>query len=448
MKTYLNFAKNIHNANANVLAWISSNLANYLAKNPENEQEIEHIIDFLCSDKAPKRLQKMSYGEANASAKKWLKALGKKKVETEKRGATKVVKQWQDGFKFVQLITKKAYEREGTLMKHCVGSYFGKDDEIYSLRDAKNMPHCTISNSSQQIKGKGNGSIHPKYVKYVVEFLEHLGVEVRDTEMENLGYCVPFFPEHCTSKLFRGKYFYGKREEVEYDDTIKIFTSFEELKKSKTKKKKGFLGNLDLEGSQIKSLPEEFEVGGNLDLRDTPIKSLPKRLKVGGYLNIRGTQIKSLPEGLKVRGNLYLRDTLIKSLPKGLEVGGGLYLEGSQIKSLPEGLKVGGCIDLRDTQIKSLPEGMKVGGEIDLRGSQIKSLPEGMKVGGCIDLRDTQIKSLPKGLEVGGSLYLAGSQIKSLPEGLKVGGHLNLEGSQIKSLPKGLEVGGRIYKDF
>ena len=318
MKTYLDFATGIHNANSEVLDWIQSNLANYLAKNPENEQEIEHIIDFLCSDKAPKRLQKMSYDEANASAKKWLKALAKKKVETEKRGATKVVKQWQDGFKFVQLITKESYEREGTLMKHCVGSYFGKDDEIYSLRDAKNMPHCTVSKDSQQIKGKGNGSISPKYVKYVVEFLEHLGVEVRDTEMENLGYCVPFFPEHCTSKLFRGKYFYGKREEVEYDENIEIFTSFEELKKSKTKKKKGFLGGLDLHNTWIKSLPKGLEVGGSLDLAGTPIKSLP--------------------EGLKVRGNLYLRDTLIKSLPKGLEVGGYLNLRRHPNKITPQGL--------------------------------------------------------------------------------------------------------------
>ena len=97
-------------------------------------------------------------------------------------------------------------------MRHCVESYYGKDDEIYSLRDKKNNPHATFSKSSQQIKGKGNGNIHPKYVKYCVEFLEHVGISVRDSEMANLGYVNiekvddenAVFPKEY---LFRDKYF-------------------------------------------------------------------------------------------------------------------------------------------------------------------------------------------------------------------------------------------------
>ncbi|WP_353889043.1 PcfJ domain-containing protein [uncultured Flavobacterium sp.] len=55
----------------------------------------------------------------------------------------------------VTLKSESSYIREGKLMSHCVGSYYGRDKIIYSLRDSKNNPHCTIEHG-QQIKGKGN----------------------------------------------------------------------------------------------------------------------------------------------------------------------------------------------------------------------------------------------------------------------------------------------------
>jgi hypothetical protein len=62
-------------------------------------------------------------------------------------------------------------------MSHCVASYYGRDTVIYSLRDSNNNPHCTIEDGNQ-IKGKGNGSVDPKYIDYVVKFLEKLGMTV------------------------------------------------------------------------------------------------------------------------------------------------------------------------------------------------------------------------------------------------------------------------------
>jgi hypothetical protein len=38
-------------------------------------------------------------------------------------------------------------------MSHCVASYYGRDVEIYSLRDNKNLPHCTVE-ENKQVKGK------------------------------------------------------------------------------------------------------------------------------------------------------------------------------------------------------------------------------------------------------------------------------------------------------
>jgi hypothetical protein len=136
----------------------------------------------------------MSYLEAKKGAVKWVNALrkkGKHIMETEQDVKTEI--DFKNGVKLVQLVGKSAFEREGFAMSHCVASYYNKDNtKVFSLRDAKNNPHCTIEvkgdDTVQQIKGKGNGSIHPKYIKYILKTLKHFGMEVRDSEMQNLGY--------------------------------------------------------------------------------------------------------------------------------------------------------------------------------------------------------------------------------------------------------------------
>lgn len=175
--------------------WITRNLNNYLKKNEENQSEIEHIIDFLQSDMAPVRLRKMSYVQAKTSAEKWnnlLKKRGATIQETESDVKTFI--KLTSGYRFVQLLGENAFKREGALMSHCVSSYFGKTNtKVYSLRDPQNNPHCTIevvgnNDQIQQIKGKGNGSIHPNYIGKVLIFLKKLNIPVRDSELQNLGY--------------------------------------------------------------------------------------------------------------------------------------------------------------------------------------------------------------------------------------------------------------------
>lgn len=180
-----------------ILYWIDHNLANYLTKHEENYQEIEHIVDFLNSDDAPKRLKKMSYEEANLGSKKWVEKLIKKAsevVETEED--TEVILNFDDGFSLVKLIGKAAFEREGSIMRHCVASYFEKSDSaVYSLRDSDNNSHCTMeivknqeTDTISQIKGKGNGSIHPRYVDMVIKSLKYFGKSVMSEDLLNLGY--------------------------------------------------------------------------------------------------------------------------------------------------------------------------------------------------------------------------------------------------------------------
>lgn len=188
------------NANQEVIDWIATTFKAHEAKQFERLkliplQEPEHIVDWLVSGHAPTRLRKMSYADAKRKSEEWTKANQKKgKNLKDTDDDTETVHDFLDGTRIVKLLTKKAYQREGFLMNHCVGGYsVSSDVYIYSYRDAKNLPHATFevqkrSNEIVQIKGKGNGSIHPKYIHPILAFLKTIGMDVRPNDMKNLGY--------------------------------------------------------------------------------------------------------------------------------------------------------------------------------------------------------------------------------------------------------------------
>lgn len=231
MKKYLEQTENYE-----IKAWLNTTLKAYLKKETENMGEIEHIIDYLNAraDKFERkgkslRLKKMSYTQAKKLSEKWVKTMIKKAnniVETDQD--TDLVIDFKDGMRLVKLKGENAFKREGKLMSHCVASYHGKSGiEVYSLRDAKNNPHCTIelnrtSDNINQIKGKGNGSIHPNYISYVLKTLKHFNKEVRESELSYLGYealsesffsfLLSTFP-NCKYITYKGKNFIYNNQE-------------------------------------------------------------------------------------------------------------------------------------------------------------------------------------------------------------------------------------------
>lgn len=193
MEEFINYAKSL-NANQDVLSWLETTGKKSLKNEKVSSNEIEHIIDWLVITERSKCL-KMSIDDALRLSKEWSEKNKNKPILNEDEGIdTKVFIDFDDGFSFKELLTKKAFQNEGSIMSHCLGGYNpSKDIIIYSLRDSKNKSHCTIEvrkNSSEvvQVKGKGNGSIHPKYVHYVIQFFEKIGMKIRKEEMKNLGY--------------------------------------------------------------------------------------------------------------------------------------------------------------------------------------------------------------------------------------------------------------------
>lgn len=190
------------NANAEVLHWLKTagknagSLAFASLRWTQFVAETEHILDYLVSPAAPTRLQKMSFVDAKRKAKEWSDANQKNGRDLfDGDGDIETTHAFGDGTAIVLLKTKQAFQREGFLMNHCVGGYTpdSADCLIYSYRDAQNLPHATFEvrkNSEEivQIKGKGNGPIHPKYIHPILEFLKVIGLDIRPSDMVNLGY--------------------------------------------------------------------------------------------------------------------------------------------------------------------------------------------------------------------------------------------------------------------
>ncbi len=189
----IEYAKGL-GASAEVLEWCDTTLKARCKRDAPSVDEREHIIDFLISAGAPKRLRKMSYAQAKEGARKWTEANQKKgRNLVEADDDTEHHMDVGDGTRIVKLLSKKAYEREGFLMRHCLGGYTPGSSTVYSLRDKDNEPHVTFEitksgDSVQQVKGKGNGLIHPRYIEPTLGFLKSMGITVRPLEMTNLGY--------------------------------------------------------------------------------------------------------------------------------------------------------------------------------------------------------------------------------------------------------------------
>jgi hypothetical protein len=265
MKQYINYAK-AFNANGEVLSWIDTTLRAYHEKNAPVLREVEHIIDYLVSGNAPQRLKKASYAQMKSNAEKWNESLQKRgNGIIEESEDTETIKDFQDGFKIVKLIGENAYKREGALMRHCVESYYGNGKEIYSLRDKNNMPHCTIE-KDQQIKGKGNGHIHPKYIDYIIQFLKYTGMEIRDSEMRNIGYhSGASLKNYIHNKLYKEKYLY-EAETIRPKKGYVVIRQLSEIDTIQKGKKIVFWGTLRLRGYSH-PLPAGFtHCGGYLDL--------------------------------------------------------------------------------------------------------------------------------------------------------------------------------------
>jgi len=147
-------------------AWVKRNQNHFKDSNEKN-----HLIEFLVNKYGNKNSINFSYPQCVLKADEWVKELNQKNKNNLNPGKTKVVMDFGN-LKVVRLLDQDSRNWEGSQMKHCVASYTNQD-ELYSLRDAKDTPHCTIEvkeKSVGQIKGKANGAVKPEYIAPVLKF--------------------------------------------------------------------------------------------------------------------------------------------------------------------------------------------------------------------------------------------------------------------------------------
>lgn len=168
-------------------------------------KKVEVIVDWFntmpATDARIRRSDRISFQSAASEAQTWREQMDSGNIWTYVKDRPPVVKQYDDGFKWVKLSTPLHIQREGfrnkdnsypdTSMGHCIaGGQYTKQMQsgsyvYYSLRDPSNNPHITLEvrgNDVIQIKGKADAKPLARYQPYLVDFLREKAWRIRGDE--------------------------------------------------------------------------------------------------------------------------------------------------------------------------------------------------------------------------------------------------------------------------
>lgn len=168
-------------------SWESPLITKFKTKYPNEDWNLLH--DFLYAHPKFKPV-KIKFLRQQAFA--WIK-----QQYPPTAGVTQDVYVFSNGFKIVKLIDPDSKNWEAFHMRSCVGD-LKENDNLFSLRDLQNKPHCTLEIESipnqfnqnvkelKQVKGAVNSVVSPKYTHYILEFLA--AQSIMFFELNNLGY--------------------------------------------------------------------------------------------------------------------------------------------------------------------------------------------------------------------------------------------------------------------
>lgn len=175
-------------------------------RNRELWQKLDVIVDWFNSwskdDPSWQRVDRISWHQAVDLSQKWFVKICENPWKHAKEKNLQTVMTFKDGWSWVRMHEDKHLQREGSLMKHCVGSggYVSSmrsgEAHFYSLRDDENMPHITIEAHSgkdgvihtRQIKGNCNQKPSPQYQVYLREFIKKKKIQISgDSHMVDMN---------------------------------------------------------------------------------------------------------------------------------------------------------------------------------------------------------------------------------------------------------------------
>lgn len=138
----------------------------------EEGTKYEHWRDYMRAESDDRPIH-MSVVELIPKVAAWDKRLRSEKIKRDLEVGTRMVFRHNNpdhSWYVTQLLSKAAYDAEGAVMDHCVGSYYGGSTSIFSLRDEELIcPLVTIEvNGKRIVQAKGYKNRAPTAEEIVV----------------------------------------------------------------------------------------------------------------------------------------------------------------------------------------------------------------------------------------------------------------------------------------
>jgi len=350
---------------------------------------IVHTIDYFKSlpDRELQKIYKETYEVIQQKVLDWDEQLKKnmgRAITQDDKGNVQTVYKWSNGFRFVMLLSKRAYDAEGSAMGHCVGSanyYDSTTTTIYSLRDSKNEPHVTLEivrgNEVHQIKGKENRPPISKYIPYIKEFIISKklkvvgdGAGIGMVSWEDQFY----FPDgEEWEKLYNNIIVPAQNERIEsyisgiVDNIINVDIHLNSLF---LKELPDFLSGIELHGdlfcggnqlTSLKNLPEVID--GNFDCGYNQLTSLEGMSQfISGHITVSNNRLTNLKGSPKIcKKSFHCNDNMLTTLEGAPEevIGSSFDCTNNFLTSLQHGPHTIGanyyCSDNKLTTLEGAP---------------------------------------------------------------------------------------------
>lgn len=102
-----------------------------------------------------------------------------------------------------------------------------------------------------------------------------------------------------------------------------------------------YFGNLDIHDTNVGELPKGLVVRGWFNAEKSKLKKLPDGFTTYGLADLRGCRkLKKLPSGLRIGGDLYLEGSGVKEVPDDAVIRGNVVWQGKK-RGASSGLVIG-----------------------------------------------------------------------------------------------------------
>lgn len=269
------------------------------------------------------------------------------------QGDEELVKQFDNGYSLVRLLTPRALDRESGQMQHCIGQgaydqhLEGGEYEYLSLRDPAGKPHVTIemgvnrrtgARVLKQLQGKQNQPPISKYQDILIPYLREAKVTVRDAS--------PSLP-YVTDDHGTWRSVYDLPDELEIKSLRFIdYAVYEDGAAPNDEKPirlpKRLIGthSLSINGAYLSGEIESHPDNMNIALNRVHFADRQTVLKTTADIDLTATTFATPPEIIEAR-NLKIKSTMPESWPKMIVVSDLLDSIGDKLPNFPMKIRCG-----------------------------------------------------------------------------------------------------------